>query len=97
LKQPKHTSSLLPVALLLWLVLAAWLLGGCRGETVDNEVAAVPPTSLPTATAVPPTLEPTLVPTPVPDPCLDCHIDKDRLIDTADPQEEVISENEGEG
>lgn len=29
--------------------------------------------------------------------CLACHTDKDRLIDTAKPEEVVISENEGEG
>jgi hypothetical protein len=31
------------------------------------------------------------------DECLACHIDKEMLITTADPEEEVISENEGEG
>jgi hypothetical protein len=31
------------------------------------------------------------------DECLLCHIDQQRLIDTADPEEEVISENEGAG
>lgn len=31
------------------------------------------------------------------DECLACHIDKELLIDTADPIEEVVSENEGEG
>jgi len=31
------------------------------------------------------------------DECLACHIDKEMLIATADPEEEVISENEGEG
>jgi hypothetical protein len=31
------------------------------------------------------------------DECLTCHIDKELLITTADPIEEVISENEGEG
>lgn len=31
------------------------------------------------------------------DECLACHIDKEMLIATADPIEEVISENEGEG
>jgi hypothetical protein len=31
------------------------------------------------------------------DQCLLCHIDKQRLIDTADPEAEVISENEGAG
>ncbi len=31
------------------------------------------------------------------DECLTCHIDKEMLIATADPEEEVISESEGEG
>ena len=31
------------------------------------------------------------------DNCVACHTDKDALIDTAKPQEEVVSENEGEG
>ncbi|MCB9419636.1 MAG: hypothetical protein H6667_07520 [Ardenticatenaceae bacterium] len=31
------------------------------------------------------------------DECLACHIDKEMLIATAAPEEEVISENEGEG
>jgi hypothetical protein len=29
--------------------------------------------------------------------CLQCHVNQELLIDTADPVEEVISENEGEG
>jgi hypothetical protein len=29
--------------------------------------------------------------------CIECHTDKEMLIDTAKPEEEVISENEGEG
>ena len=47
--------------------------------------------------------EPTLPPpTPTSEPemvnhCLDCHTDKDRLISTAKPEEEVVSENEGAG
>jgi hypothetical protein len=32
-----------------------------------------------------------------PDACLECHTDKDRLIQTADPIEEAESENSGEG
>ena len=31
------------------------------------------------------------------DYCVECHSDKDQLINTAAPEEEVISENEGEG
>jgi PBP1b-binding outer membrane lipoprotein LpoB len=31
------------------------------------------------------------------DACLDCHVDKQRLIDTAKPEEEVEIENVGEG
>lgn len=31
------------------------------------------------------------------DECLTCHIDKEMLIDTAKPEEEVIVESEGEG
>lgn len=34
---------------------------------------------------------------PPTDECLICHTDKEMLIHTADPEEEVISENEGEG
>ena len=31
------------------------------------------------------------------DQCINCHTDKQALIDTAKPEEEVESENEGEG
>lgn len=31
------------------------------------------------------------------DACLDCHSDKEQLIATADPEEEVVEESEGEG
>ena len=31
------------------------------------------------------------------DYCLDCHTDKDRLIDTASHEEEVVEESSGEG
>jgi len=29
--------------------------------------------------------------------CLDCHTDKERLIETAKPEEKVVSENKGTG
>ena len=35
--------------------------------------------------------------TPQPDECLLCHLEKQRLIDTADPEVEVVRESEGEG
>ena len=31
------------------------------------------------------------------DYCTDCHTDKQKLIDTAKPEEEVVNENKGEG
>ena len=46
-----------------------------------------------------PASEPTEVPMEEPQAnyCVECHTDKDMLIDTARPEEEVISENEGAG
>ena len=40
--------------------------------------------------------ETAVTPEPI-DECLACHIDKEMLIATADPEEEVVNENEGEG
>lgn len=66
---------------------------GCSGAT-----------SLPETPTEEPTEENTLVPVLVGDSeleevdyCLDCHTDKQRLIDTAKVEEVVVSENEGEG
>lgn len=97
MKQVKHTFSPFYMAWFVWLILMAWFLIGCRATPATEEFAAVITPVPPTATAVPPTATPTPTPSPVPNPCLDCHTNKERLIDTADPEEEVISENEGEG
>jgi len=62
----------------------------------------------PTATEEPPTAEPVVENTPIPtlavlsepeiqNNCLECHTDKERLIDNAKPILEVVSENEGAG
>jgi mono/diheme cytochrome c family protein len=86
------------------------LLAACGPATVAEPAASPPPTPLQVAETVPPTVAftattppatPTNIPTPtaelVVDNCVDCHADKDRLIDTADAVMEVTSENEGEG
>ena len=92
------------LAAILFLLLGSILFAGCRPAEdavpqAGQEIAAVDvvevelaePTAVPTMEA---TASPALLPV---DYCLDCHINKDMLIDTADPEEEVISENEGEG
>lgn len=89
----------------LLLFVGAIALAGCQSAEPDSaneavQVADLEPVLVQTATAVTPTDEPPAEPTgePVPiDNCLDCHTNKDLLIQTADPEEEVISENEGEG
>ena len=86
----------------LLLMLGVMALVGCQTAESDtaDEVANVEPVVVETVTAVLPTVEPTAEPTEEPAPidnCLDCHTNKDLLIQTADPEEEVINENEGEG
>lgn len=90
-------------------VLLLALLSACQAEatpvgepeTTQAEVPALTetPATAPTEAALNP--EPVEVqsgPTPeVVDECLNCHIDKQRLIDTAKQEEVVVSENEGEG
>lgn len=63
-------------------------------EANENTTTDIPPTAAlnPTATLADPTATAVQV-----DNCTSCHTDKDRLTDTADTEEEVISENEGEG
>jgi hypothetical protein len=70
--------------------------GQPAAEVVVLEPAAIDAAPTEEATSTPVALVPTAEPLE-PDTCTDCHTDKDLLIDTADPEEEVISENEGEG
>lgn len=89
----------------LMLLLIAFAIVGCDSpgatttDDVELAVAEVEATDVAVVdeadevaveTAVTPTEEPV-------DECLSCHIDKEMLIATADPEEEVISESEGEG
>ncbi|MGD9093755.1 MAG: hypothetical protein PVF74_12975 [Anaerolineales bacterium] len=104
-----HNPRMIVLLVLAMVLLAAC--GGAPTNTapVETEVTEVVlPTETeveqdPTPTEVPtveptPTEIPTEVPTEVPiDECLECHQDKDRLIDTAKPEEEVVSESSGEG
>lgn len=96
------------LGLLCGLLALLWLVTGCSDNgapaaeaTVVDDVAIVlePTAVIATATSeVTPEPEPTvMIAELAPDTCTDCHTDKDMLIDTADPVEEVISENEGEG
>ncbi len=77
--------------------------------TETNIAQPVEPTSIPTAIPTEESAEPTDEPSvdesaadssseDIPeDECLNCHTDKQSLIDTAKPEEEVVSESSGEG
>ena len=98
------------LALTAVLLVLAFLLIGCGGgagtETAVTEPPAEPAagvevamaleeeTSAGVETAVALTAT---MPITITDECLICHLDKETLIQTADPVEEVVSENEGEG
>jgi hypothetical protein len=70
----------------------------------DPDEVAASLTAMPEEEAVDPTEEATdpepteeVAAEPQVDNCVECHTDQQTLIDTADPVEEVASENEGEG
>jgi hypothetical protein len=93
------------------LLLVAFGLTGCGSEepvpavegVAEVEIAAVEVQATETAAVVEEgdmgdaLVEETAVTQKPTDECLACHVDKEMLIATADPEEEVISENEGEG
>lgn len=70
--------------------LLALLLAGC-GQAPTATPTSVPPQE-PTQTAAPTAMAVATV-----NYCVDCHTDKDQLIQTAKPEEEVESEDEGVG
>jgi len=78
----------------LFLTMLFLSLSGCTGATPVPEAPAEEPTE-----EAAPDFEPAHVDAAMDEVnyCLDCHADKDRLIETAKPVEAVVSENEGAG
>ena len=68
-------------------------LSGCKGATPVPEADHAEPTD----EAAPAPKLASVVEAEKENHCLDCHSDKERLIDTAKPVVEVVSENEGAG
>jgi hypothetical protein len=79
----------------LGVLVTALLVNACGGpaaQTPETETIAEVPVSTETQALILPTDVPVVV-----DECVACHSDKQRLIDTASPEEEVEEENEGAG
>lgn len=92
---------------LLTALIGLFLLGGCKAEsqtTITPGAAALQPqTTVSVASpteigeSLPAEIEEVIDADEESDACLDCHSDKEQLIATADPDEEVVEESEGEG
>lgn len=80
----------------LTIIIAAGLLflGACTAKTTPTIVPEE--TEVAVATAVPTATQPVAA-EPVENYCVTCHTDKQMLIDTAEPVEEVAEESESEG
>ena len=78
------------------LIVASGLLflGACTAKTTPTTVPEE--TEVAVATAVPTATQPVAT-EPVENYCVTCHTDKQMLIDTAKPVEEVAAESESEG
>lgn len=108
MKRTTLSPSLLSILIIFFAVAAMTLmLAGCGSGPASpvSEITSSDVELEPAAVDVSPTDEPASTPVVIeeilaplqPDTCVDCHTDKDLLIATADPVEEVINENEGEG
>ena len=92
---------------ILMLIVVLSLMGCQTQETVEEPAVAMASVGEVVETAVTPTITTTttitdtptaITPTPETiDECLACHVDKDLLIETAAPIEEVVVESDGEG
>lgn len=78
------------------LMLFVFMLAACSTTAPATNEAPEELIQEPTETTAPTLALPTDIPEAVSE-CVSCHTDKDRLIDTAKPEEEVESENEGAG
>jgi hypothetical protein len=84
------------ISILFGLIGLAFLLFGCGGA-VEPEATAEVADPAGEAASVADVLAAAAQKPEQFDNCVECHFDKDQLIDTAAPEEEAISENEGEG
>ncbi|MGD2253326.1 MAG: hypothetical protein PVF70_10480 [Anaerolineales bacterium] len=76
---------------------AVWILAACTTQQApaDQDTSTEPSPTTPSEATTPAEVEEPLV--EVIDECIACHSDKDRLIDTAAPEEPVEVESTGEG
>ena len=85
------------------MVVVVFLLAGCgnAAEAMERpattQISPVISEAAPAATATDPVATEAVASESAVDYCLECHTDGQRLIDTADPEEEIINENKGEG
>ncbi|MCB2179842.1 hypothetical protein KQH54_01825 [bacterium] len=80
------------IGCLFWII----FLASCSSTANGGNIEEVETEVVPTATSQVVLALPTETPEEV-NECLNCHSDKQALIDTAKPEEEVVSENEGAG